>query len=72
MILSACLMLDHLGEKERATRIRAAIAAVIQAGEVRSYDMLRLPGGPEVLSRGAASTTEITDAILRELSLGSS
>ncbi|MEP0846935.1 MAG: isocitrate/isopropylmalate dehydrogenase family protein [Phycisphaerae bacterium] len=67
MILSACMMLDHLGETGKAERIRKAIAAVIAEGKVRTYDMLRLPGGPDVLKQGAASTTQMTDAILRHL-----
>ncbi|HZP24081.1 MAG TPA: isocitrate/isopropylmalate family dehydrogenase, partial [Terriglobales bacterium] len=41
MILSAAMMLDHLGEREKAGEIRSAIAAVVAAGEVRTYDMLR-------------------------------
>lgn len=67
MILSACMMLDHVGETDKAQRVRKAIAAVIAEGKVRTYDMLRLPGGPDVLKRGAASTTQMTDAILRRL-----
>jgi len=67
MILSASMMLDHLGETERARRIRDAIAAVIAEGRVRTYDMLRLPGGPDVLAQGAASTTQMTDAIIERL-----
>lgn len=67
MILSACMMLDHLGETDKAARVRKAIAAVIAEGKVRTYDMLRLPGGPDVLKRGAASTRQMTDAILRRL-----
>ncbi len=67
MILSACMMLDHLGEIEMARRIRAAIAAVVAEGKVRTYDMLRLTGGPEVFKHGAASTRQMTDAIIAKL-----
>jgi 3-isopropylmalate dehydrogenase len=67
MILSACLMLDHLNELEKSGRIRAAIAAVIAEGKVRTYDMLRLDGGPDVLSQGAASTEAMTDAIIDKI-----
>ena len=67
MILSGCMMLDHLGERTRADRIRGAIARVIKSGKVRTYDMLRLPGGPEVLTNGAATTKEMTDAIIDNL-----
>jgi isocitrate dehydrogenase (NAD+) len=67
MILSSALMLDHLGEEDMAKRIRDAVGAVIAEGKVRAYDMLKLKGGPEVLKQGAASTEEITDAILKKL-----
>jgi 3-isopropylmalate dehydrogenase len=67
MILSACMMLDHLGQSERSGRIREAIAAVIAGGQTRTYDMLRIPGGPDVLNAGAASTREMTDAIIARL-----
>ena len=67
MILSACMMLDHIDERDMATRIRAAIAHVIEAGEVQTYDMLKLRGRPEVLEQGAASTTQMADAIIKAL-----
>ena len=67
MILSACMMLDHIGEKKTATRIRAAIARVVEKGETRAYDMMKLPGSPDVLQQGAASTRAMTDAIIAEL-----
>ncbi len=67
MILSACMMLDHIGETEKAEGIRGAIGAVIAEGEARTYDMLRLPGGPDVIKQGAVTTMEMTDAILRKL-----
>ncbi len=67
MILSACMMLDHLGEVDKAKRIRDAIAAVIVEGKVRVYDMMRLPGGPKVIEQGAATTPQMTDAILAKL-----
>ena len=67
MILTACMMLDHIGETEKAERIRGAIGAVVAEGRVRTYDMLRLPGGPDVIRRGAATTEQMTDAILAKL-----
>ena len=67
MILSAAMMLDHVGEEEKANRVRAAVAAVIRDGKVRTYDMLRLTGGPDVVKKGAASTSQMTDAILSRL-----
>jgi len=68
MILSACMMLDYLDEAEKARAIRQAIAAVIKAGKVCTYDMLRLTGGPDVFQHGAATTNQMTDAIIAELS----
>jgi 3-isopropylmalate dehydrogenase len=38
-ILAARMMLDWLGEKEKAARIELAVAEVIRAGRVRTYDM---------------------------------
>ena len=67
MILSASMMLDYLEEYDEAIAIRNAIARVVTEGEVLSYDMLKLKGGGEVLSQGAASTSEITDAIIESL-----
>jgi len=38
-ILAAKMMLDWLGEKEKADRIEKAVALVIKEGKVRTYDM---------------------------------
>src|SRR5271169_3205304 len=70
MILSAAMMLDHLSESERASTIRDAIAAVVAAGNVRTYDMLRISGGARSLAQGAASTTQMTDAVIAKLGVG--
>ena len=59
MFLSSAMMLDYVGEEDKATRVRNAIAQVIAEGKVRAYDMLKLKGGPDVLSQGAASTNTI-------------
>ncbi|MCK4311743.1 MAG: isocitrate/isopropylmalate dehydrogenase family protein [Candidatus Cloacimonetes bacterium] len=67
MILSACMMLDHIGETAKATRIRNAIAKVVEEGKVQAYDMLKLRGCQEVLEQGAASTIEMTDEIIKNL-----
>jgi 3-isopropylmalate dehydrogenase len=67
MILSGAMLLDHVGETERAGRVRDAVGAVVAEGRVRTYDMLRLPGGPEVASRGAATTGQMTDAVIEKL-----
>jgi 3-isopropylmalate dehydrogenase len=67
MILSAAMLLDHVGEAEKASRVREAVAQVVREGQVRTYDMLRLKGGEHVIAQGAASTTKMTDAILSHL-----
>jgi isocitrate dehydrogenase (NAD+) len=56
LLLSGLMMLHHIGERERAERIRAALERVLTAGVVRTYDL-----------GGTASTTEFTDAICREV-----
>lgn len=67
MHLSACMMLDHIGERALAERIRHAIGSVIKEGKVRTYDMLRLTGGPDVFAKGACTTQQMTDAIISKL-----
>ncbi|MBP7147711.1 MAG: isocitrate/isopropylmalate dehydrogenase family protein [Acidobacteria bacterium] len=67
MILSAAMLLDHVGEEQKGQRVRDAVAAVVREGQVRTYDMLRLPGGPRVFEHGAATTSQLTDAILAKL-----
>ena len=67
MILSAAMMLDHVNQEQKADRIRKAIADVVREGKVRTYDMMRIPGGAKSISQGAASTVRLTDAILEKL-----
>jgi isocitrate dehydrogenase (NAD+) len=67
MILAAVMMLDHLGETAMSERISAAVAKVIAEGKVRTYDMLRLTGGPDVFKSGAATTQQMTDAVIAAL-----
>ena len=67
MIESACMMLDYIEEKEISSRIRKAIAEVIEEGKVNTYDMLRMSGAPDVIENGAASTIQMTDAIIAKL-----
>jgi 3-isopropylmalate dehydrogenase len=61
------MLLDHVGERDKARQVRAAIAAVVKEGKVRTYDMMRIAGGPKAIAAGAASTGQMTDAILRQL-----
>ena len=67
MILSAVMMLDWLGETELASRVRSAVASVIAEGTVRTYDMLKLRGGPQAIAQGAATTEQMTDAVIAAL-----
>ncbi|MHA2307900.1 MAG: isocitrate/isopropylmalate dehydrogenase family protein [Candidatus Heimdallarchaeaceae archaeon] len=55
-ILSAKMMLDWLGEKEMATKVEDAIAAVIAEGKVRTYDM-----------GGSSTTSEMAEEICKKL-----
>jgi isocitrate dehydrogenase (NAD+) len=61
------MMLDYIGESATASLIRNSVTSVIKEGIVRTYDMMRMQGRPEVVRHGAASTTEMTDAIIAGL-----
>ena len=62
MILSAVLMLRHLGIDAAAEAIERAVAAVLASGRVRTAD-LRPPGPP-------ANTDAVADAIVAALETG--
>ncbi|WP_291511576.1 NADP-dependent isocitrate dehydrogenase [Acidithiobacillus sp.] len=61
LILSAVMMLEHLGWSEAATRILSAMEATIGAGEVTA-DLAALRGDVPALS-----TIEFTDALCRRV-----
>ncbi|MBT3209026.1 MAG: isocitrate/isopropylmalate dehydrogenase family protein [Bacteroidetes bacterium] len=67
MIESACMMLDHISEDEIAAKIRKSIAKVIADGKVKTYDMMKFSGRPDVIENGAASTQEMADAVIANL-----
>jgi 3-isopropylmalate dehydrogenase len=67
MIESACMMLEYLDERKIASKIRRAIADVIEEGKIRTYDMMKMPGRPEVVQQGAVSTSAMTDAIIAKI-----
>jgi isocitrate dehydrogenase (NAD+) len=67
MIESACMMLDYIDEKALSSKIRKAVAAIIEEGKVRTYDMMKMSGREDVILNGAASTSEMTDAIISKL-----
>src|SRR5579864_8601107 len=56
LMLSAVMMLDHLGENEAASRLQHAIEAVYAEGRHVTRDM-----------GGSASTSEFTDAVIKNL-----
>lgn len=62
-ILSAAMMLDHLGELETAARIRRAVTDVYAAGECLTGDIRKLTGS----DKPAASCTDFTDALIKAL-----
>jgi isocitrate dehydrogenase (NAD+) len=56
LILAACLMLDHLGKSDVATRVREAFEGQVKEGRVVTRDL-----------GGTASTDEFTNAIVARL-----
>ncbi|HEU4971849.1 MAG TPA: isocitrate/isopropylmalate dehydrogenase family protein [Gaiellaceae bacterium] len=62
MILSGKLMLEHLGERDAARRLEAAVAGVIATGERVTYDLKPTRDDPT-----AVGTSEYADAIIERL-----
>jgi isocitrate dehydrogenase (NAD+) len=56
LVLSAALMLRHLGERDAAARVETAVAATLRDGIVRTRDL-----------GGTAGTTDVRDAIIANL-----
>src|SRR3954468_2735264 len=56
VILAACMLLEHINDKERAQRIRSALENTIKEGKTVTRDL-----------GGTASTDEFTDAIIAKL-----
>ncbi|HSG47769.1 MAG TPA: isocitrate/isopropylmalate family dehydrogenase, partial [Longimicrobiales bacterium] len=56
LLLSACMLLEHIGDMETADRIKAAVDAVVRAGTVRTADM-----------GGDAGTEAFTRALVKAL-----
>ncbi|WP_139652269.1 isocitrate/isopropylmalate dehydrogenase family protein [Raoultibacter phocaeensis] len=65
-ILSAAMMLDHMGEQACAERIRAAVRSVYAEGETLTADIRKASGS----SLAAATCTEFTDALVQKLGCG--
>ena len=55
-ILAVKMMLDWLGDSEKAVRLESAVAAVIADGKVRTYDM-----------GGKSTTIEMANAVVAKL-----
>ena len=63
-ILSAAMMLDHLGENDAANRIRAAVSATLDEGEQVTGDVRRAQTGSV---EGAVGTHAFADAVIAHL-----
>ena len=56
LVLAACMLLEHIGDRDRAKRIRVALETTIREGKTVTRDL-----------GGTASTDEFTDAIIARL-----
>ena len=56
LLLAACLMLDHVGDRFRADRIWRAVESTIRGGEALTGDL-----------GGKATTREFTEAVIKHL-----
>ncbi|MCL1890844.1 MAG: isocitrate/isopropylmalate dehydrogenase family protein [Coriobacteriia bacterium] len=64
LLLTASLMLAHLGERDAADRLVNAIRAVLKKGTQVTYDIKRTNTGS---TDGSVSTEEYADAVIAEL-----
>jgi isocitrate dehydrogenase (NAD+) len=56
MVLAACMMLDHIGQQDVATRVRNAVTATLEARQTITPDI-----------GGRARTEEYAEAVVRAL-----
>jgi isocitrate dehydrogenase (NAD+) len=56
LVLAACMLLEHIGDRDRAKRIRIALETTIREGKTVTRDL-----------GGTASTDEFTDAVIAKL-----
>src|SRR5256714_12574415 len=56
LVLAACMLLEHIGDRERAQRIRVALETTIREGKTVTRDL-----------GGTASTDQFTDAVIAKL-----
>lgn len=66
IILSAVLMLKHLGEDKAAAKLEKAVASVIEEGKCVTYDLKKDRNDPT-----AVGTREMADEVIRKLRLNS-
>ncbi len=62
MMFSGVLMLRHIGEREAANRLEAALAGVIAEGKYVTYDLKPNPNDPT-----AVGTSQVADAIIARM-----
>jgi len=62
IMLSAVLMLRHIGERGAADRLEKAVAAVLKEGKSVTYDLKKDRNDPS-----AVGTSEMADAIVEKL-----
>jgi isocitrate dehydrogenase (NAD+) len=56
VILAACMLLDHIGQTDRARRVRTALETTVREGKTVTQDL-----------GGTATTDQFTDAIIAKL-----
>ena len=62
MMLSAAMMLRHIGEEKPAQRLESAITQVISEGKTVTYDLKADPNDPSI-----ATTSAVADAVIKKL-----
>ncbi|MBM3156756.1 MAG: isocitrate/isopropylmalate dehydrogenase family protein [Chloroflexi bacterium] len=62
MMLSASMMLRHIGEEKPAQRLERAITQVISEGKTVTYDLKSDPNDPSI-----ATTSAVADAVIKKL-----
>jgi len=62
MMLSAAMMLRHIGEEKPAQRLESAIALTISEGKTVTYDLKADPSDPSI-----ATTSAVADAVIKKL-----
>ena len=56
LVLAACMLLEHIGDLDRAGRVRRALETTLTGGKTLTRDL-----------GGKASTEEFTDAVIAAL-----